>query len=204
MKALNTKERNSAILRFSLWLMICVLIICIPVLFTVVFPAYRDNEKCKEIMKELAKSREEVANLNREISFFKDAVAGQIREITIIETKFNTDKSKVNLCNQELLNIEGKLNSDTIGKAKWMVEMNKNLSAISSDFRSANDLISQSGKGGNVDIAKLNAVIKEFQKIADDIGNQLQFDAKNTLKAAFKRINADIKPAMENLQALRP
>jgi hypothetical protein len=204
MKALNTNERNSAILRFSLWLVVCVLVISIPVILTLRTSAIKTKVELETTQAELTRCRADIDKLNNELLYLEKNVAVQIREIVNIQTKFTSDNLKVDLCNQELLNIEGKLYADTTGRAKWMIEINKNLAAVSGDFRDANNLISQCAKGKNIDNAKLNAVINKFQSLTEDIGKQLQFDSWKTLHAAFERIYAEIKSDMEDLKALRP
>ncbi|MGB8490642.1 MAG: hypothetical protein WCE64_06245, partial [Bacteroidales bacterium] len=141
MKALNTKERNTAILRFSLWVIVCVLIICIPVIFAVALPANKDKEKLKVMQVELAKFQEEVAKLNREIRFDKDTLALQIRSISNILDKINADLSNVDSYNIELINAVNNIEADTTGKAKWRSEMYKNISDISRRLTKANKII---------------------------------------------------------------
>jgi hypothetical protein len=197
MKALNTKERNSAILRFSLWLIICVLIICIPVIFAVVLPSVRNNNVNKGSQAELLK-------LNSEILFLKDTLALQIRDISDIQEKFDTDKSKVATYNLELLNIAKKLELDSAGRSKWMVEMYKNISAISKDLIEANEIRGKSDEGKSLNQDKLNAVIIEFQSIATDVKNQLNFKSAKTLHDALVRIDNQLTKAMKKLEALQP
>jgi hypothetical protein len=197
MKALNSKERNSAILRFSLWLIICVLIICIPVIFAVVLPSFRNNDVNKGDQAELAK-------LNREVLFLKDTLALQIRDISNIQKKFDADKSKAATYNLELLNIANKLELDSAGRTKWMVEMYKNISAISKNLIEANEIRGKSEEGKSLNQDKLNAVIIEFQSIATDIKNQLNFKSAKTLHDALVRIDNQITKAMKKLEALKP
>jgi hypothetical protein len=196
MKALNTKERNSAIVRFSLWLIICVLIICIPLIFAVVFPSFRNNDVNKGAQTELAK-------LNREVMFYKDTLARQIRNIFDIEKRFYADKSKVATYNLELMNIAKNLEADTSGMAKWGVEMCKNISAISKDLIEANEILGKSEEGKSVDQDKLNSVIIEFQSVADDVSNLLNYKSKNTLHDGLVRIDKQLKKAVKLLEALK-
>jgi hypothetical protein len=203
MKALNTKERNSSILRFSLWLIICVLVICIPVLFLVVFPSNKDKEELKVTQAELVKYQDEVAKLNREMLFLKDTLAHQINDINNIQKKFEANKSKVATYNLELLDIANKLEADTAGKVKWRVEICKDISSISKDLIEANEIISKPDNGKPIDQDKLNAVVIEFQSISDDVTKQLPFKSANTLHEAFVRIDKDLKKAIRQLGALK-
>jgi hypothetical protein len=196
MKALNTKERNSAILRFSFWLIICALIICIPVIFAIVLPSFRNINVNKGNQAELAK-------LNREILFLKDTLARQIRDISDIQEKFDADKSKGATYNLELLNIARKLEADTAGRTVWMVELYKNISAISEDLIEANEIRGKAGEIKAIDKDNLNNVIIEFQSIADDVKKQLNFKSARTLHDALVRIDNQLTKAMKKLEALK-
>jgi hypothetical protein len=196
MKALNTKERNSAILRFSLWMIICVVIVCIPVIFAILLPSFRNSNVNKGTQAELAE-------LNREVLFLKDTMALQIRDIADIQKKFDADKSKIATYNLELLNIAKKLEADTTGRSEWMVEIYNNISAISKNLIEANEIRGKASevKTGNKD--NVNNVIIEFQSIATDVKNQLKFKSGNTLHGAFVRIDNDLTKAMRKLEALK-
>jgi hypothetical protein len=203
MKALNTKERNSAILRFSLWLIVCVLIICIPVIFAVVFPANKDKEELKATQAELAKCQKEVALLNREIRFDKDTLALQIRNISEILDKIKADMSNVDTYNMELLNVANNIEADTTGKAKWRGEMYKNISDIFKSLSKANKIIVRDDAKYSIDKSKFDAVVIEFQSISEDVTNQLPFKSAKTLHEAIVRIDKELKKAMKKLEALK-
>jgi hypothetical protein len=196
MKALNIKERNSAIFRFSLWLFICVLIICVPLILAVILPAIRDIGVNKGDQDELVK-------LKSEILFYKDTLSLQIRDICEIEKKFYSDKSKVATYNMELMNIAKNLEADTAGKAKWKVEMCRNISSISKDLIEANEILGKSEEGKSLDQDKLNSVIIEFQSVADDVSNLLNYKSKNTLHDGLVRIDKQLKKAVKLLEALK-
>jgi septal ring factor EnvC (AmiA/AmiB activator) len=202
MKALNTKERNSAILRFLLWLIVCVLIICIPVIFAVVLPANKDKEKLKATQAELAKCQEEVTKLNREINFDRDTLALQIRTIRKILDKITADMSNVETYNIELSAIANNIEADTTGKARWRGEMYTNISEILRRISRANKIIVKDDAKYTIDKAKFDAIVIEFQSISEDVTKQLPFKSANTLHEAFVRIDKDFRKAMKQLGAL--
>ena len=70
MKALNTKERNSSILRFSIWLLTGVLIISVPIIFSSFVSS--DQQKTKD---------NENNSMVEDVEFEREYMAVKIQEI---------------------------------------------------------------------------------------------------------------------------
>jgi hypothetical protein len=196
MKPLNIKERNSAILRFSLWLFICVLIISLPVVLSLLLP----GEKKKFVN---AESQGELAQLTREARYEKDTLALQIRTILELMKKVDLDKTKIETFNAELMNVVKDIESQTKLKNNWRGEMYKNISAISAYLIEANKILNEDRNNKEKQSGKLDNIILEFETCGEEIGSLLNEKSKRDFHSGINKVDVHFKKAMKMLNAAR-
>lgn len=189
MKALNTQERNSSILKFSLWLITSVLIICVPVIFTSFVSAKQENIDAGEN-----------ENLAEEIRIEKEYNAVKIQEIIdLIESK-DADKIGPDSFNAELTNILSDMTKQAEDDITWRGDMDRNIVAISKYLISASKIVSSSSEDTKEQVSDLNDIIIELESCRDDLDDMstqkkkkdLRKDANNAkkqLQRVIKKLN---------------
>ena len=150
MKALNTQERNSSILKFSLWLITSVLIICVPIIFTSFIPA-----------KQEVIDTGENENLVNEIKFEEEYIAVKIQEIIDLMEEKDAENIDPDSFNAELTNIFTDIINETEEDLTWRGDMYRNTVTISKFLISANKIVSSSGEDKEDLISDLNDIIVE-------------------------------------------
>lgn len=196
MKALNAKERNSAIIRFSLWLFICVVLICSAITFVAILPTIKKIDINSVTQEELAK-------LKGEIRFLQDTLAVQVRSIKELEDKALADKSKIPTCNLELMNIVKTLEADTAGKSDWRIEMSKNICSISRHLMEANESYNKSDEKKSIDMDKLNDAIIELHSVYDSAIKMLDYKSTSTLHGRINQNNEELKKVIRSLESIK-
>lgn len=178
MKALNKQERNSAILKFSLWLLICVLIICVPILLTGFLPHEQQTVNTKE--KE---------DLTKEVNFEKDYIATKIQEIKDLMDEKNANEVDADVFNAKLMSINTEISERSNADTSWRGAMYRNIADISEYIISANKIKAkeqeskekeqekQVKQGENIDsqVKELAAIITKLENCKvylDDLNNQ--------------------------------
>ncbi|TFH33764.1 MAG: hypothetical protein E4G95_09260, partial [Bacteroidia bacterium] len=112
MKALNKEERNSAIFRFSMWLLICVLIICIPVILSAYLPAEQQNIEAGEN-----------ENLIEDAKFEREYIAVRVQEIMDLMKRRAGNDIDADSFNAELTNIFSDVSEQTVEAVNWRGDM---------------------------------------------------------------------------------
>lgn len=158
MKALNSKERNSAILRFALWLLICVAIICVPVILSAYLSAEQRNINDMEN-----------ENLMGSISFEKDFIAPQIQEIIDLTVKKESGELEADRYNAELANIFSDIDEQTQSDLTWRGDMYRNMVAIAQYLVTATKIVSAVGEDKTKQASDLDQIILELEGCHDDI-----------------------------------
>jgi hypothetical protein len=196
MKALNAKERNSAILRFSLWLLVCILVISVPLYFLVILPGEKRkivNEACQE----------ELSELKREVQYERDTLAVRIGKINqLINTK-GADNSDIDAFNAELLTIVNAIEADTLKNTDWHKELYKDLSAISRNLIKSNKIIINSNNTNASQSDKLRDIQLEFQTIQETVTRLSKAKSKNSLQGGLVKVSQDLNKAIRKLDGLK-
>jgi len=195
MKALNNKERNSALLKFSLWLVICVLIVSAPIAFTAFVPGEQQSVKDKENEK-----------LIKEINFEKEYFAVQIKNIMDLMNKTKANEISVDAFNAQLYNIIEDIKKQTEKELNWRGDMYRNVLAIAGYLVEANksiDAAKEIFEGGKNEKGKLksnlNKVIVEFENCGDDISN-MKSKRRGDCKEAASAVDKEFKKALKLLK----
>lgn len=189
MKALNTKERNSAILKFSLWLVVSVLIISIPVIFT----SFVSHEQNKIDSGENEKMVEEV-------KFEREYIAVKIQEIIkLMETKDN-DEIDPDSFNAQLTNILSDMTKQTEDDLTWRGDMDRNIVSISKYLISANKIVSSSGEDTKDQVSDLNDIIVELESCRDDLADMSSQKKKKDLRKDANNVKRQLQKSLKKLE----
>ena len=189
MKALNTKERNSAILKFSLWLFESVLIISVPVIFT----SFVSHEQNKIDSGENKKMVEE-------IKFDREYIAVKIQEIIdLMEIKDN-DEIDPDSFNAQLTNILSDMTKQTEDDLTWRGDMDRNIVAISKYLISANKIVSSSGENTKDQVSDLNDIIVDFESSRDDLADMSSQKKKKDLRKDANNVKRQLQKSIKKLE----
>ncbi len=189
MEALNKKERNSAILRFSLWLLICVIIISVPVILTSAVSA-----------DQLSQREKENENLIKEIEFERDYFAVQIQKIMDLMKSKEGNEIDSDTFNAGLLNVVSDIKTQTEGTPEWRGEMYKNIVTIAEYLIMANKVMSLSSGHKEKQISELNSIILEFEGCGDDIADLSDERNKKDFQQGIRKVDKQFKKAIKMLE----
>jgi hypothetical protein len=160
MKALNKQERNSAILRFSLWLLLSVVIICVPVIITAFASQEQRNVDAGE--KEI---------LIKDATFEKDYISTKIQEITDLMSRKESNEIDAEIFNAELLNVLSDITKHSEADTSWRGDMYLNIAKISKYLIVANKIVSSSGDNKEKQVSELDKIMIEMESCSEDIAN---------------------------------
>lgn len=158
MKALNKEERNSAIFRFSMWLLICVLIICIPVILSAYLPAEQQNIEAGEN-----------ENLIEDANFEREYIAVRVQDIMDLMKRREVNDIDAESFNAELTNIFSDISEQTVKAVNWRGDMYRNIVAISEYLITANRIMSASNDIREKQVSDINKIILEFESCGEDL-----------------------------------
>jgi len=158
MKALNKEERNSAIFRFSMWLLICVLIICIPVILSAYLPAEQQNIEAGEN-----------ENLIEDANFEREYIAVRVQDIMDLMKRREVNDIDAESFNAELTNIFSDISEQTVKAVNWRGDMYRNIVAISEYLITANRIMSASNDTREKQVSDINKIILEFESCGEDL-----------------------------------
>jgi hypothetical protein len=197
MDALNKKERNSAILRFSMWLFISVVVICLPVLLSVTFSKGKNKLNEKEYKSELSR-------LTSEVNFVKDTFAVNLQRIEMLIKSSKEDNTDIVSFMASLTNIIEDIKLQPEGKTDWKGAMNNNLKEISDCLKETYP----SMKKGESDKADLKGdfgdIIVELESCTDQMNTLSNEMDKKVFHREIKKVNNQCKKALimiKNLQS---
>lgn len=196
MEALNKKERNSAILRFSMLLILCVIIICVPVLLS----SFLSVGQGKEIEE---KYGAELTKMNNDISFVRDTFAVNIQKIKkLLESSESGDTDTESFL-ASLTNISDDIKIQPEGKSDWKGELNDNLKYISNCLADS----FKSKKKGESSKENLQSefadIIVELQSCTDQMNDLSNENDKKDVRRGVKKVNNQCKKALMMLENLR-
>jgi|WetSurMetagenome_2_1015567.scaffolds.fasta_scaffold00238_8 hypothetical protein len=192
MDALNKKERNSAILRFSLWFIICLLLVCIPIIFTTSLKG-----------EQLSQREKENEMLIKEISFEKDYFATQIQKIMDLMKSKQDGNLDPETFNAGLYNIVSNIRTKTDSIPSWRGEMYKNVVTIAEYLIKANKVIDESSSGKARQADKINDVVVAFQNCQDQITDLCSESNKKDFHKGIKKVDIDFKRALKMLENMK-
>lgn len=160
MKALNKQERNSAILKFSLWLLISVLIICVPICITAFMPVEQENLE-----------EQETEELVEEVNFEKDYFAVKINEINELMNRKEAGEVDIDSFNAELKNHLTDMTKQTENDLTWRGDMFRNVIAAYDYLIVANRIVTSSGDKTEDQLAGVSEVIIELDAVIEDLAD---------------------------------
>jgi hypothetical protein len=192
MDALNKKERNSAIIRFSLWFIGCLLLVCIPIIFTTSLKGDQLSQREKENDK-----------LIKEISFEKDYFATQIQKIMDLMKRKQDGNLDSETFNAGLYNIVSGIKTQTDSIPSWRGEMYKNVVTIAEYLIKANKVIDESSSGKERQADKISDVIMSFQNCQDQITDLCSESNKKDFHKGIKKVDTDFKRALKLLENMK-
>jgi hypothetical protein len=197
MKALNTKERNSAILKFSLWMAICVVIICLPIILI----PYLSGQKNQVVS---SKSQDDLSMLTRVSVFQKDTLSVQLSKIAeLIKKAEDSDNSKIESINDEIKYVVKSIESQTASKTDWRGDMYRNITAISDHVIQSNRVLTE-GKGDIEKIQeKLDGAKTELESIGEEIKALCHEYTKKDFHKGILKVDADFTKAMKMLNSIK-
>lgn len=188
MKALNTKERNSAVLRFSLWLVICVIIVCVPVIISQNVTGEQEKIKAGEN-----------ESLIEQISFEREFFAVEIQKIMDLMTSKEAKEIDTDKFNAELLNIINEIRTQTETVTDWRGDMYRNIVTIADYLITANRIMSASATYREKQISELNKVILEFEECGESIADLNDERKKKDLQQGLDDVETQFKRALKML-----
>lgn len=185
MKALNAKERNSAILKFALWLLVCVLVISLPIIIS----SFISSEKQNVLNKENE-------NLIEDINFEREYFAVQIQKILDLMRSKEANKINSDTFNAELMNVVNDIKKQTEQVQEWRGDMYRNTTAIAEFLVSANKVMSSSADSKDKQLSDLNKIILEFESCNEnlvDLGGEKKRDIYEALDEVEEQFNRALK-----------
>ncbi|MCD4724977.1 MAG: type VI secretion system TssO [Bacteroidales bacterium] len=188
MKALNKKERNSAILRFSLWLLICVIIICVPIIISGFVSAEQKNVEAGES-----------ENLIEDAIFEQEYIAVQIQEIMNLMESKESEELDAETFNAELVNILSDIQEKNAENLSWRGDMYRNIAAISEYLISASKIVSSSGDTKDKHLSDLNRIIIEFESCGEDIADLNDERKKKDIYKGLDEVDEQFQKAIKML-----
>ena len=188
MKALNKKERNSAILRFSLWLLICVIIICVPIIISGFVSAEQKNIEAGES-----------ENLIEDAIFEQEYIAVQIQEIIDLMESKESEELDAETFNAELMNILSDIQEKNAENLSWRGDMYRNIAAISEYLITASKIVSSSGDTKDKQLSDLNRIIIEFESCGEDIADLNDERKKKDIYKGLDEVDEQFQKAIKML-----
>lgn len=188
MKALNKKERNSAILRFSLWLLICVIIICVPIIISGFVSAEQKNIEAGES-----------ENLIEDAIFEQEYIAVQIQEIMNLLASKESEELGAETFNAELMNILSDIQEKNAENLSWRGDMYRNIAAISEYLITASKIVSSSGDTKDKHLSDLNRIIIEFESCGEDIADLNDERKKKDIYKGLDEVDEQFQKAIKML-----
>ena len=188
MKALNKKERNSAILRFSLWLLICVIIICVPIIISGFVSAEQKNVEAGES-----------ENLIEDAIFEQEYIAVQIQEIIDLMESKESEELDAETFNAELMNILSDIQEKNAENLSWRGDMYRNIAAISEYLITASKIVSSSGDTKDKQLSDLNRIIIEFESCGEDIADLNDERKKKDIYKGLDEVDEQFQKAIKML-----
>jgi len=188
MKALNKKERNSAIIKFSLWLLVCVIIVSVPVILTAFIKTEQKNVEA-----------EENKNLVEEINFEREFFAGQIQKIMGLMQNRDSKKTDIDSFNAELISIISDIKKQTDTIQNWRGDMYRNVVSISEYLVAANKVMSSSSTNKEKLISDLDKIIVEFETCGENITDLADQRKKRDMQAGLSEVDKQFKRAVKLL-----
>lgn len=188
MKALNKKERNSAILRFSLWLLICVIIICVPIIISGFVSAEQKNIEAGES-----------ENLIEDAIFEQEYIAVQIQEIMNLMESKESEELDAETFNAELMNILSDIQEKNAENLSWRGDMYRNIAAISEYLITASKIVSSSGDTKDKHLSDLNRIIIEFESCGEDIADLNDERKKKDIYKGLDEVDEQFQKAIKML-----
>ncbi|MCE5347245.1 MAG: hypothetical protein LLG13_13295 [Bacteroidales bacterium] len=192
MEALNKKERNSAILRFSLWFLAGVIIICIPVILS---SFLSDAEKNLS----QAKWQDEYEKLAKEINFEKDTFALQVQ--TIMDLMKSKEASEIDddAFNAKLMNLVSDIKKQTVIKTDWSGEMYRNTASIAEYLITANKIKRNADSNKDKQLGEMDNIILEFETCGDVIVDLCNEKNKKDFHQGINKVDKQFKKAIKML-----
>jgi hypothetical protein len=193
MKALNQQERNSAILKFSLWLFICVVIICVPIIIT----GFVSKEQ-----KTIDSGEKEV--LVKEASYERTYIATKIQQITDLMARKDAKQIDGDIFNAELMNILSDITKRSEADTSWRGAMYGNIVNISKFLITANKIVSSSGDNKAKQSEDLDKIITELESCSADVSDLNNQKKKKDLAKGVDETDKQLKKIiklMDNYKA---
>lgn len=188
MKALNTKERSSAILRFSLWLAICVILISVPVILS----SFLSDEQ----QQVLAGENE---NLIEEMNFEKEYFALKIQNVIDLMEKKNANEISTDNFNAELLNIINEVKEQTKENLAWRGDMYRNIMSVAEYLITASKIMSSSAENKEKKLSELNKIIVEFETCEEKLAILTDERRKRDIQEGLEEVDIQFKKTIKML-----
>jgi len=188
MKALNKQERSSAIFRFSLWLLICVLIICLPIIISAFVSAEKQNIQAGEN-----------ETLIKDVIFERECIAVKIQNVMDLMENKKTNKIDTDSFNAELKNIVTDITKQTEEDLTWRGDMYRNMLAICDNLITANKIMSFSVDNKDKQLSELNKIILEFETCGENIADLNDEKKKKDIFNALDKVEEQFKKAFKML-----
>jgi len=187
MKAINTKERNSTIIRFSLWLLLCVLVICLPIIISSFISSEKKNIQNKEN-----------ENLIEDINFEREYFAVKTQGIIDLMKRKEANEINSDTFNAELMNLINDIKKQTEQVLEWRGDLYRNTVAISEYLITANKVMSSSADSKDKQVSDLNKIILEFESCGENLAD-LSSEKKRDIYEAIDEVEEQYKRAVKML-----
>jgi len=189
MKALNKQERTSAILKFALWLFICVLIICVPIIIS----AYMSAEQ-RSI------EAEENKDLLEAATFQQEFISVKIQEVKeLLDMKKGGEISN-DAFNAALTNIISDLSHEVEEDLTWRGDLYRNIAYTYDFLIDAGKIISTSEDKSAKQINDVNQIMIELDSCLEDLTDLTSERKKKDIYEGLDEIEEQLKKVSKMLQ----
>jgi hypothetical protein len=188
MKALNKQERDTAILKFSLWLFICVAIICVPIIITGFVS--REQQTVDTGEKEV---------LIKDAAFERDYISTKVQEINDLMGKRDAQEIDSDVFNAELMNILSDITQHSDADTSWRGVMYGNIVNISKYLITANKIVAASGSSKEKQTEELDKIIMDLESCSEDVADLNDQKKKKDLANSLDEIDEQLKKSIKQL-----
>ena len=192
MKALNKQERNSAILRFSLWLFISVIIICVPVILTAFISREQHNIESNE--KDI---------LVKDATFERDYISTKVQEITDLMDRRDAGEIDAEVFNAELMHIFSDITAKSEADTSWRGDMYRNIVHISKFLITADKIVSSSGENKDKQITELDKILLELESCNADLADLNSEKKKKDMSKGLNDVDKQMQKIIKMLESYK-
>jgi hypothetical protein len=168
-------------------LLICVLVICLPIIISSFISSEKKNIQNKEN-----------ENLIEDINFEREYFAVKIQGIIDLMKRKEANEINSDTFNAELMNLINDIKKQTEQVLEWRGDLYRNTVAIAEYLVTANKVMSSSADSKDKQVSDLNKVILEFESCGENLAD-LSSEKKRDIYEAIDEVEEQYKRAVKML-----